>query len=62
MLSGREERARVMLSNGQQLQLDRRGDLAEANAGMLIFVDGSPRPEYVLWTDVERVDFHRPIR
>jgi hypothetical protein len=29
---------------------------------MLIFVDGSQRPEYVLWVDVERVDFHRPSR
>jgi hypothetical protein len=62
VLPGREERARVTLSNGEQLQLDRRGDLGEANAGMLIFVDGSQRPEYVLWTDVERVDFHRPSR
>jgi hypothetical protein len=61
MLPGREEPARVTLSNGEQLQLDRRGDLGDANAGLLIFVDGSQRPEYVLWTDVERVDFHRPI-
>jgi hypothetical protein len=62
VLPAGEERARLTLSNGQQLPLDRRGDLAEANAGMLIFVDGSARPEYVLWTDVERVDFHRPVR
>jgi hypothetical protein len=62
VLSGREERARLTLSNGEQLQLHRRGDLGEANAGMLIFVDGSQRPEYVLWTDVERIDFQRPSR
>ena len=62
VLPGREERARVTLSTGEQLQLDRRGDLGDANAGMLIFLDGSQRPEYVLWTDVERVDFHRPSR
>ena len=62
VLPGREERARVTLSNGEELQLDRRGDLGEANAGMLIFVDGSQRPEYVLWTDVEQVDFDRPSR
>jgi hypothetical protein len=62
VLPGREEPAMVTLSNGEQLQLDRRGDLGEANGGMLIFVDGSQRPEYVLWTDVERVDFHRPSR
>lgn len=62
VLPGREERATVTLSNGEQLQLDRRGDLGEANGGMLIFADGSQRPEYVLWTDVERIDFHRPRR
>jgi hypothetical protein len=60
VLPGPEERARVTLSNGGQLQLDRRGDLGAANAGLLIFADGSQRPEYVLWTDVERVDFIRP--
>jgi hypothetical protein len=27
---------------------------------MLIFVDGRERPEYVLWTDVARLDFDRP--
>ena len=62
VLPGREERARVTLSNGEQLRLDRRGDLGEANGGMLIFVDGSQRPEYVPWADVERLDFHRPSR
>ena len=62
VLPGHEESARVTLSNGEQLRLDRRGDLGGANGGMLIFVDGSQRPEYVLWTDVERIDFHRPGR
>ena len=57
VLPGRDERARVTLSNGEQLQLKRRGDLGETNGGMLIFKDGSQRAEYVLWTDVERVDF-----
>ena len=57
---GREERARVTLHNGEELQLDRTGDLGEGNAGLLIFVDGRPRPEYVPWTDVEQVDFERP--
>lgn len=61
---GREERgaqrARVTLHNGEELQLERTGDLGEGNAGMLIFVDGPQRPEYVPWTDVEQVDFDRP--
>jgi hypothetical protein len=61
---GREERgaqlARVTLQNGEVLQLERSGDLGEGNAGLLIFVDGGQRPEYVPWTDVERVDLDRP--
>ncbi len=64
VLPGREERgtqhAKVTLHNGEELQLESSGDLGEGNAGMLIFVDGSQRPEYVLWTDVEQVNFHRP--
>src|SRR5215210_7254234 len=61
---GREQRgaqrARVTLHDGEELQLERTGDLGERNAGMLIFVDGRQRPEYVPWTDVEQVDFDRP--
>lgn len=61
---GREERgaqrARVILHDGEELQLERSGDLGEGNAGMLIFVDGRQRPEYVPWTDVEQVDFDSP--
>ena len=59
VLSAGDESARVTLSNGEHLQLDRRGDLGEGNAGMLVFVNGSQRPEYVPWSDVERVDFGR---
>jgi len=54
------QRARVTLHSGEELQLERTGDLSERNAGMLIFVDGRERPEYVRWTDVEQVDFDRP--
>ena len=50
----------MTLHNGEELQLERTGDLGEWNAGMLIFVDGRQRPEYVPWTDVEQVDFDRP--
>ncbi len=61
---GREEpgvqHARVILHSGEELQLEPTGDLGEGNAGMLIFVDDSERPEYVLWTDVEWVDLDRP--
>jgi hypothetical protein len=54
------QRARVTLHSGEELQFERTGDLAEGNAGMLIFVDGRNRPEYVRWTDVGQVDFDRP--
>ena len=50
----------VILHSGEELQLERTGDLGEGNAGMLIFADGRQRPEYVPWTDVEQVDFDRP--
>jgi hypothetical protein len=54
------QRARVALHNGEELQLERTGDLGEGNAGLLIFADGRQRPEYVPWTDVAQVDFNRP--
>lgn len=64
VLPGHEEhgaqRARVILHNGEELQFERTGDLGEGNAGMLIFVDGHERPEYVPWTDIEQVDFDPP--
>ena len=64
VLPGPEERsaelARVTLHGGEELRLERAGDLGEGNAGMLIFVDGRERPEYVRWTDIEQVDFDRP--
>lgn len=51
---------KVTLHAGEELQLERAGDLGEGNGGMLIFVDGRQRPEYVPWTDVEQADFDRP--
>jgi hypothetical protein len=61
---GREEggdrRARVTLHGGEVLRLEPAGDLRDGNAGMLVFVDGRERPEYVPWTDVEQVDLDRP--
>jgi hypothetical protein len=53
-------RARVILHSGEQLELERTGDLDDWNAGMLIFVNGNERPEYVPWRDVQRVDLDRP--
>lgn len=49
----------VTLQTGEELHLERTGDLGERNAGMLIFVDGRERALYVPWPNVERVDFDR---
>ncbi len=53
-------RAVVTLHDGEELQLDRAGDLSAGNAGLLIFVDGRERPEYVQWTDIEQINLSRP--
>jgi hypothetical protein len=64
VLPGPEERGaqrtKVILHSGEELQLECAGDLAQANAGMLIFIDGRQGPEYVPWTDVEQVALDRP--
>jgi hypothetical protein len=57
-----EARARVTLTNGEGLQLDRRGDLGDQHGGLLIFPIGSQHAEYVRWADVQRIDFQRPHR
>jgi hypothetical protein len=63
VLPGREERAagraKVTLHSGEELELERTGDLDDANAGMMIFAAGRERPEYVPWVDVEQIDFDR---
>ena len=59
--ASRLEPVRIVLRHGGELPLERSGDVGDRNAGMLIFVDGREHPEYVLWTDVERIDFDRPI-
>lgn len=64
VLSGREEgdvrHARVTLHGGEELLLERSGDLGEGNAGVLVFEEGRPRPEYVPWPDVDQLRFDRP--
>jgi len=47
----------VTLASGEELQLEPEGDLGDRNAGMLIFLDGRQRPEYVPWTNVEGIVF-----
>jgi hypothetical protein len=50
----------VTLHHGEDLRLEPSGDLREGNAGMLIFVDGQERAEYVPWSEVDEVEFERP--
>lgn len=50
---------RLVLHDGEELHLERRGDLGEGNTGLLVFLEGQP-PEYVPWEEVEQVDFDRP--
>jgi hypothetical protein len=52
--------ATVILADGEELQLEQTGDLGERNAGMLVFIAGRERPDYVRWADVEQVDFTHP--
>jgi hypothetical protein len=51
----------VTLHDGEELQLERSGDLGDGNAGMLIFDASRQLPEYVFWTGVERVDYDHPL-
>lgn len=50
----------VTLHGGETLQFEGSGDLGGSNAGLLIFVAGAARPEYVPWPDVARIDFDPP--
>ena len=53
------QRVTVILRSGEELQLERSGDLGWRNAGMLIFAEGRQQPEYVRWADVKEVEFDR---
>ncbi|MBT8488224.1 MAG: hypothetical protein HKN72_15835 [Gemmatimonadetes bacterium] len=52
--------ATVVLSNGETLRLEAAGDLADANAGLLVFVVDATAPEYVPWSEVRRIDLEVP--
>ena len=49
----------VKLHSGEALAFEPNGDLHASNAGMLVFLDGQPRPVYVPWTDIAQVRFDR---
>jgi hypothetical protein len=54
---GTERLAAVTLRDGEELLLERSGDLGDGHAGMLVFRDDAGRPDHVPWRDVERIDF-----
>jgi hypothetical protein len=54
--AGRDGRARIVLHGGEELELESKGDLGPGNAGVLIFVEGRDRPDYVAWINVEQID------
>jgi hypothetical protein len=49
--------SKVTLQSGEVLQLERSGDLDESNVGLLVFVEGRERPEYVAWADADEIAF-----
>jgi hypothetical protein len=50
-------RIRVTLRNGEELLLERAGDLGDGNAGMLIFLEGNERSKYVPWSEIRQIEF-----
>lgn len=52
----------VVLRSGEELPVERSGDLGERNAGILVFVEGREAPEYVPWADVARIDVEDTVR
>jgi hypothetical protein len=52
--------ATVTLHRGEQLPMERAGDLGKGNAGMLVFENGRQDAEYIPWRDVARIDLERP--
>ncbi len=51
------ERAAVTLQSGEKLELELAGDLGGRNAGMLVFVGGGQKAEYVAWGEVREIAF-----
>ena len=62
--AGREEhdarRARVTLHSGEELQLERAGDLGEGISACWSSSRAMSVPRYVQWTEIVRIDFNPP--
>lgn len=46
----------VTLVSGEELRLDRSGDLSPANGGLLVFGADSRAPQYLQWAEVRRIE------
>lgn len=57
---GGGEGAAVTLRGGERLRLTGTGDVGPGHAGVLVFVAGREQPEYVRWSDVERLELEQP--
>ena len=53
------QHVRLVLINGETLQLERTGDLSEKNAGILVFVQENKQPDYLMWKNIMRIDFDK---
>jgi hypothetical protein len=49
----------LTLHHGEQLQLEPKGDLSPNNAGLLVFIDTRPTPEYFPWSEIQQIHFNR---
>jgi len=52
--------AKVILHRGEELRLERSGDVGQSHGGLLVFTSDRERPEYVRWEEVQRIDLDRP--
>ncbi|MGE0640122.1 MAG: hypothetical protein AB7G12_09480 [Thermoanaerobaculia bacterium] len=59
--SGAPAPVRVTLHGGEVLELESSGDFGAGNAGMLLFVEGSERPEYLRPDEIARIELDRPL-
>jgi hypothetical protein len=56
----RTDSSRVTLRSGEELVLEDTTDVSDDNAGVLVFEPKQPKPTYVRWDEIERVDFLTP--
>ena len=47
----------IVLKNGTELMLGESRDVSENNDGVLVFIGGEKDPKYILWEDIEKIDF-----